>query len=269
MDRRFFLQSILFATSFATLYASTSSEYIDFAKDALENCAYDPLVEYGSDIYISKEELTIAKTLFVRLKRVQNTIGYGNFNIVSFDEAIKVAKNYSKVGSFSPAELLLFEKYFYFNARNYGFYGDKVVEELTRSFPSNEMVKIPHSGHFLSQGDPLKHYQTIRQCIGDTIILTSGVRSVVKQMYLFLNKAFALSGNLSQASASLAPAGYSYHGIGDFDVGKVGFGYRNFTEDFEHTDEFKRLMDLGFVAIRYPQKNPFGVRYEPWHIKVI
>lgn len=28
-------------------------------------------------------------------------------------------------------------------------------------------------------------------------------------------------------------------------------------------------MDMGFVAIRYHKNNSFGVRYEPWHIKVI
>ena len=65
------------------------------------------------------------------------------------------------------------------------------------------------------------------------------------------------------------PPGHSYHAVGDFDVGKKGFGSRNFSEAFAQTDEFKRLIDLGYLDIRYPQKNPFGVRYEPWHIKVV
>ena len=51
--------------------------------------------------------------------------------------------------------------------------------------------------------------------------------------------------------------------------GKIGFGKRNFTADFSNTEEFKRLTDLGYVNIRYPENNPFGVRYEPWHIKVV
>ena len=74
---------------------------------------------------------------------------------------------------------------------------------------------------------------------------------------------------LSMASRSLAPPGHSFHGIGDFDVGKKGYGHRNFTADFAETDEFKRLKQLGFVKIRYHETNPFGVRYEPWHVKVI
>ncbi|MGI9295075.1 MAG: M15 family metallopeptidase, partial [Pseudomonadales bacterium] len=98
--------------------------------------------------------------------------------------------------------------------------------------------------------------------------LTSGIRGIVKQMQLFLAKAVVTNGNLSQASRSLAPPGYSYHGIGDFDLGKVGFGLRNFTESFATTDEYKRLIDLGYVSIRYTETNPFGVRHEPWHIKI-
>ena len=87
-------------------------------------------------------------------------------------------------------------------------------------------------------------------------------------MHLFLKKSILVGGNLSRASRSLAPPGHSYHGIGDFDVGKVGLGYANFTEKFSQTDEFKQLKKLGFVQIRYTEDNPFGVRYEPWHIKV-
>jgi len=92
---------------------------------------------------------------------------------------------------------------------------------------------------------------------------------VVKQIYLFLNKAAEVDGNLSLASYSLAPPGHSYHAVGDFDVGKRNFGVKNFTEEFAKTDEFKRLSDLGYLVIRYPQNNSFGVRYEPWHIKVV
>jgi len=104
--------------------------------------------------------------------------------------------------------------------------------------------------------------------IGDTITLTSGVRSVVKQMHLFLRKASKYEGNLSLASRSLAPPGYSFHGIGDFDVGHIKLGEQNFTDAFAKTDEFKKLIDLGYINIRYLMDNELGVRFEPWHIKV-
>jgi LAS superfamily LD-carboxypeptidase LdcB len=91
---------------------------------------------------------------------------------------------------------------------------------------------------------------------------------VVKQMQLFVSKADRADGNLSLASRSLAPPGYSFHGVGDFDVGIKGWGARNFTDDFATTDEFKKLLDLGYIDIRYPADNRLGVRFEPWHIKV-
>ena len=113
-----------------------------------------------------------------------------------------------------------------------------------------------------------KLYTKIKNEIGDNLVLTSGVRSVVKQMHLFLSKASKYEGNLSLASRSLAPPGYSFHGIGDFDVGHIKLGARNFTDAFAETDEFKKLIDLGYIDIRYPKDNKLGVRFEPWHIKV-
>ncbi|MBW2635413.1 MAG: D-alanyl-D-alanine carboxypeptidase family protein [Deltaproteobacteria bacterium] len=71
------------------------------------------------------------------------------------------------------------------------------------------------------------------------------------------------------ASRSLAPPGYSFHGIGDFDVGSVGLGIDNFTRHFTKTDVFKKLQDLDYVRLRYTESNRLGVRFEPWHIKVI
>jgi len=139
---------------------------------------------------------------------------------------------------------------------------------LTDGIRKRDTIKVPHTGHYVFRGDSLRLYEKIRRDVGKSIILTSGVRGVVKQMYLFLSKAVRSKGNLSMASRSLAPPGHSFHGAGDFDVGKVGYGYRNFRLDFAETSEFKRLEDLGYIRIRYHEKNPFGVRFEPWHIKV-
>ena len=129
--------------------------------------------------------------------------------------------------------------------------------------------KIQRTGHYLYRGKSEELYNQLKKDLGPTIVLTSGIRSVVKQTHLFLAKTIQSKGNLSKASRSLAPPGHSYHGVGDFDVGKIGFGRKNFTEAFAGTSEFKRLVELGYVDIRYPRDNMFGVRYEPWHIKVV
>ena len=105
--------------------------------------------------------------------------------------------------------------------------------------------------------------------IGNDVILTSGVRLPIKQMTLFLRKMNKVEMDLRRTSESIAPPAYSYHSIGDFDIGKDGWGAMNFTEQFEQTDIYKKLTEGGYIDIRYTTNNPFGVRFEPWHIKVV
>ncbi len=220
------------------------------------------------DIIASAKEYKILYSLYQRLSRLQRVVGHAHFNVINFDTAIKTARWYSKVGAFTKDEIDFFEELFYEAAQSYGFYGEKVIVSMTNQIKKRELVKVRYSGHYLFKGDSLNKYKEIRKAMGKRIILTSGVRNIVKQTYLFLNKVVRSKGNLSVASRSLAPAGYSYHGISDFDIGKVGFGAKNFTADFAKTKEFQTLRKLGYIDIRYPKNNPFGVRYEPWHIKV-
>ncbi|ODC05174.1 hypothetical protein BFW38_04305 [Terasakiispira papahanaumokuakeensis] len=223
---------------------------------------------FDDDFFISDAKLALLRETQRRLDRLQRLVGHGNFNLLSMDQAFRYARNYSQVGDFTVQEKSLFEELFEADARRYGFYGNKVVDSLTATIPLKEVEKIPGTGHFLYRDKSIDFYNRLRNQVGDTLVLTSGVRSVVKQMHLFFAKADQSAGNLSKASRSLAPPGYSYHAISDFDVGKVGFGYRNFTADFAETDEYKRIQDLGFVKIRYTADNHLGVRYEPWHIQV-
>ena len=87
--------------------------------------------------------------------------------------------------------------------------------------------------------------------------------------YIYMDKIFRTNGNITKASYSLAPPAYSYHTISDFDVGKKGLGYDNFTAKFAKTKEFKKLKELTYISMRYKKNNKDGVRYEPWHVKVI
>jgi len=229
----------------------------------------DSKVNKKTKVILNGEDLLLLKKLHERLKRVRYICGYGHFNLVGIDEMNSIAKGYSKVGKFSKDELALIERLFYEEASSYGFYGKKVLTDISDNINKKEIRKINHTGHYLFKGKPEQMYAQIRSELGDSIILTSGVRSIIKQLYLFINKAVKTDGDLSLASHSLAPVGYSYHGVGDFDVGKVGFGNRNFTSEFSKTDEYKKLIDSGYIKIRYPEGNPYGVRFEPWHIKVV
>ena len=228
----------------------------------------NPNEYYPDDVISDSERQRLVRQLAIRLGRVKKVVGHGNFSVLSFDEMLRYGKRYSKIGKFGKDETDFLDQLFHEDAMHYGFYGKKPLTHLTATIERRSIEKVPDTGQFLFKGEPIALYSKIKRDLGENVILTSGVRSVVKQMHLFLNKASKYEGNLSLASRSLAPPGYSFHGVGDFDVGHKDLGAANFTDAFAKTDEYKKLIDLGYIDIRYPVDNHLGVRFEPWHIKV-
>ncbi|MFK7872206.1 MAG: D-alanyl-D-alanine carboxypeptidase family protein [Oligoflexales bacterium] len=223
---------------------------------------------HREDIIVTdKNRKSLFYSTYKKLGQVQKFVGFGHFNVIDFEETIRISKRSSRLAAFTPQEISLIDELFHYDARQYGFFGHKVSTSLTARIDSKSISKIPGSGHYLLLGPSHDKYQKIRAEIGNKIILTSGIRGVIKQTYLFLNKAVHADWNLSLASRSLAPPGYSWHNAGDFDIGKQGFGMDNFTSRFSNTDEYKKLVDMG-IAIRYPEGNTTGVRFEPWHIRM-
>lgn len=274
MQRRTLLKG--FAGSYAALAAGKA-----LAQDGTITMPIDPKTaarmqykakhfdeDFEDDFYLTEEQ---KKTLLIpvlkKISLAKKTLGFGHFNLVSYDELLKTVAR-STLGAFTKPELDFIEEAFFRDAREYGFYGEKVSMELTTKIDTSKTIKMPGTGHFLFKGRPEVLYAELKKDVGDGIVLTSGIRSVVKQLDLFLAKGVQCNGNMSRASRSLAPPGYSFHGAGDFDVGKIGLGADNFTDTFANTDVYKRLIDLGYVNIRYTQTNFYGVRFEPWHIKV-
>lgn len=226
-------------------------------------------IEINQDVNLHINDLKILYTLDSRLKRLRRYIGFANFNVVSLDQALYYGRNYSAIGKFTKIELLLIEKLFYSEPNKFGFYGEKTVDNITQKIAKKDIQKISHSGHFIFKGKPLDDYNRILKDVGDNLILTSGIRNVVKQLSLYISKIKSLNGNLSLASNVIAPPAYTYHAISDFDVGKKGWGNRNFTSEFARTEEFYKMQKLDYVSIRYTINNKDGVRFEPWHVKVI
>lgn len=223
---------------------------------------------YSEDIMVSESEYPVFKSTVKRLGRLQSVVGHGNFQLINFDESLRYAQNYSDIGPFTKEETQFIEKIFYAEAVQYGFKGDKTMLKLTDGVDSRKAVRDPDSGNFILKGESLETYGKIKKQVKENVILTSGIRGIMKQLFLFLNKAYKNDGNLSLASRSLAPPGYSYHGNGDFDVGQVDLGSDNFTERFADTEVYHILSELGYLKLRYRTGNTLGVRFEPWHIKV-
>ncbi len=270
MDRRKFLQTL--AVGAAAVHApGVGASRKRFDDEAIKDYLFrirNPDQHHDGDVFADDQVKATLENVNRRLLAVRSVVGFGNFNVLSFDEMLEYSRRYPKIGEFDRSELDLLESIFYEDASRYGFYGEKPLGKITERVDPREVIKIPGTGHYVFAGQPLKLYEKVLKQVGGNLTLTSGVRSVVKQMQLFIAKAERSDGNLSLASRSLAPPGYSFHGIGDFDVGIQGWGARNFTNDFATTDEFKKLLDLGYLDIRYPEDNRLGVRFEPWHIKV-
>ena len=239
----------------------------DFIKDYLHK-----MINFNKphkdDIYIPDSMGNIFSSIVMRLRRQQDIIGHGNFQILNFDDGLSLARRYPAIEAFTKAETRFMEMIFYSQAEQYGFFTQKPLKELTVRIKEKDVARAPDSPIYLYKGTPFDTFNKLKKQIGDQLILTSGVRGIMKQFLLFFNKAYRNNGNLSLASRSLAPPGYSFHGIGDFDVGQVGLGAANFNKIFTNTEVFKRLNALGYIKFRYPDKNLLGVRFEPWHIKV-
>ena len=225
--------------------------------------------DFSGDVYLDKRQWPNLQRSLARLARVRHVIGYANFSLLCFDDALRYARRYPVIGAFTQAELHFLDDIFNTDARIYGFLGEKTAHSLTESITRRDVIKLEGSGQYLYRGDAHHTFLRLQRDVGPQLQLTSGIRGIVKQIHLFLAKANLTHGNLSRAARQLAPPGHSFHGIGDFDVGQLGLGAANFTARFASSEVYKRVQALGYSNIRYPQSNPYGVRYEPWHIKVV
>ncbi len=223
----------------------------------------------STDIYLEGDEWITLVSLKNRIKRLKRYVGYANFNILSFNDSLFYGRNYPSIGRFTKDELTLIDKLFYEKPEKYGFYGEKTCFNLNNKISKKEVKKIPRTGHYLFKGKPLEDYERLKKDVGDSLVLTSGVRNTMKQLSLYCDKIYKYKGNITRASNSIAPPAYSYHTTSDFDVGKKGWGYDNFTPRFATTKEFRKIRKLNYISMRYTKNNQDGVRYEPWHIKVI
>lgn len=107
---------------------------------------------------------------------------------------------------------------------------------------------------------------------GVWIIPVSGFRNIADQEKLFKAQIQRLGSPETAAKVS-APPGYSEHHTGyALDLADGHFPKQDITDKFAETDAFRWLKlhgkEFGF-EISFPQNNPQGVSYEPWHWRFI
>ena len=276
MNRRGFLGlvSISAVTGLGLYKYHIPQDISNAAVDSIEPLAARIKVQnfdntFVDDVHIDTKRMPLLVSIYKKLNYLQTYVGYANFSILGFSDLLAYSRNVSKIDSFDQAELDLINDLFAVNAKEYGFLGERVNFKLYDTIDKRVLTKVSSTGQYVYKGQSLDLYKKLKQDVGDELILTSGVRGMVKQLFLFVKKAVEVKGNLSRASRSLAPPGHSYHAIGDFDVGMRGLGELNFTKEFANTPVYEHIHSLKYINIRYHETNTLGVRYEPWHIKVV
>ena len=199
-----------------------------------------------------------------RLAQAEAKIGHGRFNLANFDEVRATAR---AAGSpFSAREEVEFQALFALDARRIGFLGPRVTQDMNAALPVARLRAVAGTGQHVYP-EALAVYERARRAVGEQLVVTSGARGVPKQMLVFINSALR-GGLISRTVHSVAPPGYSYHAIGDIDVGDRRLGGANFTVAFARSSTYQRLAALDFIRFRYPINNPFGVQFEPWHLQI-
>lgn len=130
--------------------------------------------------------------------------------IVGNGDEGELSTYFVKMENFESSHL---EHVFSDEVSRYGFFGEKVITKLTTVFPTKNRIKVSSTGHFLFRGEAENLYERVKKDLDENVVLTSGIRSIVKQTHLFLAKTIYSKGNLSKASRSLAPPVIVFMGL--------------------------------------------------------
>ena len=220
---------------------------------------------YDGDRYLESSELAVSREVADRLRAVEAHVGHGRFNTLGFERVFKVASDLPSA-RFSVPQIRFMRALFGRSNAFFDYRGARVSEDFLAHHDTEDLVHYPEDGDYLIDGQPSRRFDALKQKLGNSLTLLSGYRGHPKQMLLYLDKVVASDGNLSLASRNRAPAGYSYHFSGDFDIGDRRLGDANFSRQFLKSPVYQATIKSDEWAQRYPNHNVLGVRFEPWHI---
>ncbi|WP_427158555.1 M15 family metallopeptidase [Aliinostoc sp. HNIBRCY26] len=150
--------------------------------------------------------------------------------------------------------------------------GHLAYPEATES----ELVPISADGRIRMRSNAAARYQAMVQAArssGVILVPISGFRSVKEQEQLFFTVGAQRNQTPAQRAALSAPPGHSEHHTGyAVDIGDGAAPATNLLATFENTRAFQWLQAnaarYGF-EMSFPQNNPQGVSYEPWHWRFV
>ena len=180
--------------------------------------AKDPDKSYPGDIWACPEQMLLIYSCYNKLSQVQRRIGFSNFNYVDFPTVIRTAAQQRRTGRyfkkkaectipFTRDEAAFMEQVFAFDAKAFGFHGQKVIH--SQNYRVNPKNLTFMDGHFIRKGEALEKYSNIRNQMSEKIAekagkarrqqsalnmqITSGIRNIPKQMRLFFRKGVRLA----------------------------------------------------------------------------
>jgi len=142
--------------------------------------------------------------------------------------------------------------------------------------PASELSPIVWDGSIKMRQAAARAFMQMQEAArldGVSLVPISGFRTLEDQDYLF----FSMKAQRGQASAERAevsaPPGYSEHHTGyAVDIGDGNVPATDLVTSFENTPAFKWLEQNApyySFELSFPQNNPQGVSYEPWHWRFV
>ncbi|MBE9189373.1 D-alanyl-D-alanine carboxypeptidase family protein [Gloeocapsopsis crepidinum LEGE 06123] len=142
--------------------------------------------------------------------------------------------------------------------------------------PQSELEPITADGRIKMRSSAAKQFKAMvaaARADGVRLVPISGFRSANEQEHLFFDvKAQRGQATTKRASVS-APPGYSEHHTGyAVDIGDANVPATNLSTSFANTKAFKWLDQNAArysFELSFPEDNPQGVSYEPWHWRYV
>ncbi len=94
--------------------------------------------------------------------------------------------NHGDIGSFTTDEITFLEEIFFSDARQYGFFGERTTHDIETVVPRRDVQKTGSTGHNLLRGPSLAKYAQLREDLKSNVVLTSGIRGVMKHISALL-----------------------------------------------------------------------------------
>lgn len=154
---------------------------------------------------------------------------------------------------------------------------DNVLGHLPyKEAPASELQPITADGQIKLRTAAAQKFKEMSAAAGRQgaiLVPISGFRSVAEQQHVFFDVKVQRGQAATQRAEVSAPPGYSEHHTGyAVDIGDGNTPATNLSPNFEKTAAFKWLEKNAAYynfEMSFPQGNPQGVSYEPWHWRFV